>query len=241
MAKRSTARPAIKPVRAAAVSGVRKTPVKKTPVKQAAKKVATKTARKAASKAVAKAATAPSEKPAAMISVIEKRRLALKRKAVLDARKTKETTLHRLGGDEPEPVIADDDVVARQKIARLRRTAVDKVNDPPPAAGVALVERVTRAVERELMQIETIVGGHHVNPGQRTEAERRARTLASLARTLAEVRRLRAAEEPQRPADGPSAARDLDAFRKILWKRLEGRVGRNTPFPADVDESGGNG
>lgn len=47
-------------------------------------------------------------------------------------------------------------------------------------------------MERELSQIEVIVGGSHVNPAQRTEAERRARTLASLARTLTEVRKLRA-------------------------------------------------
>jgi hypothetical protein len=97
---------------------------------------------------------------------------------------------------------------------------------------------VTRAVERELMQIETIVGGHHVHPQQRTEAERRARTLASLARTLSEVRRLRAADELQGPAYEPSAARDLDEFRKTLWKRLEQMVGRQTPLPDAGDEPG---
>jgi hypothetical protein len=47
-----------------------------------------------------------------------------------------------------------------------------------------LIERVTRAIERELSLIEVIVGGSHLKPQQRTEAERRARTLASLARTL---------------------------------------------------------
>jgi hypothetical protein len=45
------------------------------------------------------------------------------------------------------------------------------------------------------MQIERIVGGHRVPIAQRSEAERRARTLASLARTLNEVKRLRAEEE----------------------------------------------
>lgn len=240
MAKSSTARPVTKPARAVRVSSVRKTPAKKMAVKKAAKKTAKKVAKKSAKTTIAKAATALSEKPAVALSRGEMRRLAAKRAAAVLARTTTlDKTMHRLGGDEPEPVISDDDVVAKQKIARLRRTAVDRANDPPPATGAALVERVTRAVERELMQIETIVGGHHVRLGQRTEAERRARTLASLARTLAEVRRLRAAEEP--PADGPSAARDLDAFRRILWKRLEGMVGRATPFPAADHEPGGDG
>jgi hypothetical protein len=235
MAKTATARPARKPVRAAGVRGGRKSPVEKAAVKTATRKVVKKIAAK-------KAVKTPAANVAGRgVSLSEKRRLAKQRDAAVLARKTKKKTLHRLGGDEPAPVIADDDVVARQKIAKLRRTAVDRINDPPPTAGAALVERVSRAVERELMQIETIVGGHHVRLGQRTEAERRARTLASLARTLAEVRRLRAAEEPQRPADGPSAARDLDAFRRILWKRLEGMVGRTTPFPVADNEPGGDG
>ena len=101
-------------------------------------------------------------------------------------------------GPEPVPVDPTDEV-ARAAIDKRqvcgRRTAADRLNDPPPATGIALVERVTRAVERELSQIEVIVGGHHVKPGQRTEAERRARTLASLARTLTEVRKLRADEQ----------------------------------------------
>ena len=45
-----------------------------------------------------------------------------------------------------------------------KRSANERLDDPPPAAGIALVERVTRAVERELSQIEVIVGGHHVKP-----------------------------------------------------------------------------
>lgn len=50
-----------------------------------------------------------------------------------------------------------------------RRTAVDRLEDPPHATGATLIERVSRAVERELRQIEVIVGGHHIKPAQRTE------------------------------------------------------------------------
>jgi hypothetical protein len=65
-----------------------------------------------------------------------------------------------------------------------------------------------------------IVGGHHVNAARRTEAERRARTLASLARTLTEVRKLRAEEDKLKPQhdDGPT---DIDEFRRELSKKLD--------------------
>lgn len=57
---------------------------------------------------------------------------------------------------------------------RIKRTAVERVDDPPPATGALLIERVTRAIERELSLIEVIVGGSHLKTQQRTEAERRA-------------------------------------------------------------------
>jgi hypothetical protein len=179
------------------------------------KKAASK--RKATKKPVVK----KSAKPKSARTI--KRELAAKRAAAAEARqKTKAATNVMVGA---EPVAVDPtDQVAHTAVAkrqwRGRRTAVDRADDPPPAAGIALVERVTRAVERELSQIEVIVGGHHVKPGQRTEAERRARTLASLARTLTEVRKLRAEEDKLKPQhdDGPT---DIDEFRRELSKKLD--------------------
>ncbi|EAQ34512.1 hypothetical protein NB311A_12242 [Nitrobacter sp. Nb-311A] len=107
-------------------------------------------------------------------------------KAGLSRQRTRRTTVRRQ--DQPSP--------------RIKRTAVERVDDPPPATGALLIERVTRAIERELSLIEVIVGGSHLKPQQRTEAERRARTLASLARTLGEVTRLRASEEKVKPVSG---------------------------------------
>jgi plasmid stabilization system protein ParE len=112
--------------------------------------------------------------------------------------------------------------------------------DAAPAEGsLGLVERVAQAVDRELAEIEGIVGTLH-GKSRPTEAERRARTLASLARTLSEVRRLRAADETQKPDDEPSAARDLEEFRKILFKRLEEMPGRAAALPAAEDDAGGD-
>lgn len=137
--------------------------------------------------------------------------------------------------DETPLVIDDGDEVAKTRIAalraakanaadhqgRARRSAVERAADPPPAAGRALIERVSRAIERELTQIEVIVGGHYVPPRQRTEAERRARTLASLARTLREVTALRLNEKKEKREDDDAVPRDLSELRLALARRLD--------------------
>jgi hypothetical protein len=141
-------------------------------------------------------------------------------KAGLNRQRARRTAVRRK--DQPSP--------------RIKRTAVERVDDPPPATGALLIERVTRAIERELSLIEVIVGGSHLKPQQRTEAERRARTLASLARTLGEVTRLRAGQEKVKPADDDAVPRDLDEFRRALSRRLEQMVAAPTPAPAGEHE-----
>lgn len=121
-----------------------------------------------------------------------------------------------------------------------KRSATERVDDPPPATGIALVERVTRAVERELSQIEVIVGGHHVKPAQRTEAERRARTLASLARTLTEVRKLRVEEEKLKPSDDKLGPRDIEQFRIELARKLDRLVAEAKELPPGQAELPGD-
>jgi len=116
--------------------------------------------------------------------------------------------------------------------SRVKRTAVERLDDPPPATGARLIERVTRAIERELSLIEVIVGGSHLKSHQRTEAERRARTLASLARTLGEVTRLRAGQQKVKPVDADAVPRDLDEFRRTLSRRLEQLVAAPAALPA---------
>jgi hypothetical protein len=138
--------------------------------------------------------------------------------AGLRKQRTRRTSARRK--DEPSP--------------RVKRTAVERIDDPPPATGALLIERVTRAIERELSLIEIIVGGNHLKPQQRTEAERRARTLASLARTLGEVTRLRVSEQKVKPADDDAVPRDLDEFRRALSRRLEQLVA--APPPASAGE-----
>jgi hypothetical protein len=110
--------------------------------------------------------------------------------------------------------------------ARIKRSATERAEaaEGESAAGAVLIERVSRSIERELSAIERIID---VRPkkGQRTETERRARTLASLARTLAELRKLRGEEQRTSPRDDDAIPRDLDEFRRALSRRLE-QMGR---------------
>ncbi|MGP9811872.1 hypothetical protein ACTZWT_10205 [Rhodopseudomonas sp. NSM] len=103
-------------------------------------------------------------------------------------------------------------------------------------SGVPLIDRVGRAAEREIERIEVIVGGNHIKPGQRTEAERRARTLASLARTLAALRTLRNDEQRRSSRDDDAVPRDLDELRRALSRRLEQLVAGAARLPAPGDE-----
>jgi hypothetical protein len=206
------------------------------PRKSSAKKSARK---RAAEKSAPKKKSA---KPKSRRALKRKRDAAVRKRAVKKRKQTLAATRVDVG---PEPVAVDPlDEVARAAVARRQgrgRTAVDRVNDPPPATGIALVERVTRAVERELSQIEVIVGGHHVKPEQRTEAERRARTLASLARTLTEVRKLRADEHRVKPQDDPDRPRDLEELRRRLAERLKNMVRGTVDHPTGKPETGGDG
>ena len=197
---------------------------------------------------VVKTPPAKKKKAAAKKAARPKTGLALKRAngkrlrtAVEQRKRTRSSTNVMVG---PEPVAVDPhDEVAIASIARRQvrgRSAVERANDPPPATGIALVERVTRAVERELSQIEVIVGGHHLKPQQRTEAERRARTLASLARTLTEVRKLRADEHRVKPHDDPDRPQDLEELRRRLSERLKNMVRGTMDHPAGKPETGGD-
>ena len=80
---------------------------------------------------------------------------------------------------------------------------------------------------------------HHVKPQQRTEAERRARTLASLARTLTEVRKLRADEHRVKPQDDPDRPRDIEEFRRRLADDWTACPEEQMDTLLESDEAGG--
>jgi hypothetical protein len=207
--------------RVGATRAVRKTAAKKTTVrKTAAKRVVKKTAAK---KVAAKKTTA---KPKAL--PVEKR---FEKARAFDAK-----PVTRISVKARHAVADGNDDVAKEKIAKAKsretrprhslitpsnhkRSAVERLDDPPPAPVAVMLGRVSLAIERELTQIERIVGGVRIKTAERTEAERRARTLASLARTLREVMQLRAGEEKKQ--DDDAVPRDIGEFRRQLARRLE--------------------
>jgi hypothetical protein len=161
---------------------------------------------------------------------------SLKTRACVDARKAtiEATTV------SPEPDPSAPRIPTKPKTAPRppRRSATERVEDSSPAAGAVLIERVVSSIERELVQIDAIVGKSHVLKAQRTEAERRARTLASLARTLTEVRKLRADEDKLKPQhdDGP---KDIETFRLELARKLDRLAAEaQALFPGESDSAG---
>lgn len=97
------------------------------------------------------------------------------------------------------------------------------LHDDLSAPVSTLLARVSSAIEDELTQIEMIVSGG-TKLRERAQAERRARTLASLARTLREVIQLRAGEEKTR-RDDDAVPRDIGELRRELARRLDKIVG----------------
>ena len=92
----------------------------------------------------------------------------------------------------------------------------------PDTAPVAdsIATRLEAAVEKELRKIESLRGGSSQRGKRSAEAERVARTLATLTETLFKVRRLR---EPGNisGSDDDDLLLDADAFRLALAHRIE--------------------
>lgn len=117
------------------------------------------------------------------------------------------------------------------KKAMVKKAVSRRAADP--------LERVQRAIERELEKIEAIVGTDEAQGGERT-----ARTLAVLARTLKDVAQISAAGAAKAKAgkaaktakttkvagsetDDDRMPRDLEQFRTELAKRLDALVAGN--------------
>jgi len=171
----------------------------------------------------AKKTTVPVRRPAAAKHVVRVKKASVVRKPASKAVPAKKKIA--------EPA---DTKPARNRVSH-KRSAVDRLNDLPSAPLPTLLQRVSGAIERELTQIEVIICGSHVLPRYRTEAERRARTLASLARTLREVMLLRDREEKTRE-DDDAVPRDLDELRRQLAQRLDVLVaGAKAVHPGEAE------
>jgi len=100
-----------------------------------------------------------------------------------------------------------------------------RVDAVPPGERIALAARIQSVVEREMDAVERVLETFDA-PSNKTEAERSARTLASLARTLREITALIQPDQmtPPDDADDDSIPRDIDELRRELARRLKGLV-----------------
>jgi len=243
--------------RPAATTRVSRTRVAKTAVAPTGKTARAATPARVKSPTKLAPATTPrssaaGRKPAAAgpVTAAERRRLADKREAAVAARRAT-LARTRFNGDLSTVKVDPGDEAAVTALSALTRGPVAGADTAPsarikrsataraeaaakPADGV-LIDRVSRSIERELGAIERIIGVR-AKRGQRTETERRARTLASLARTLAELRKLRSERERTRPRDDDAIPRDLDELRRALSRRLDQMVAGGAQLPAAGDE-----
>jgi hypothetical protein len=176
--------------------------------------------------AATKAATATTTRKTTTKTALAKKTTTKKtttKKTTAKKTTTKTTVTKKAAAPNPTTETATTDTKAPRTRgpSGVTRSAAERVNDPLPETGLVLLNRVLGKIEQEILRIESIVDRRGGKVSQRTEAERRARTLASLTKTLAELRRLRANDELQRPLDDDAIPRDLDEFRRALSRRLE--------------------
>jgi hypothetical protein len=131
----------------------------------------------------------------------------------------------------------------QRSVSRPRRRATAEATPPPPdATPAAVVDHLQRTVERELDAIEKILARlPRLGDEGAVQAERAARTLASLTRTLNEVQRLRRAQAAAgitaqtESDDDDDMPRDIDEFRRELARRIDKFVASRTDLPVPDD------
>jgi hypothetical protein len=112
-----------------------------------------------------------------------------------------------------KPASADDDPTPD----RLRRS-------DPPLSGegerMTTIERIERLVQRELQAEEAVRAQLGPVPRPAADAERCARTLATLTQTLHALARLRSGLPAESGLSDDDMPRDIDEFRRELARRI---------------------
>lgn len=110
------------------------------------------------------------------------------------------------------------------KAAEAEVSAIREVSAPLTklAENETLIERVRAAVEREIVSIEAVLTRVESAQLRSNDAERAARTLATLVKTLREIAALQRDEKPDPEKSGDADEfRDLEDFRAELAQRLD--------------------
>lgn len=113
----------------------------------------------------------------------------------------------------------DYDAAAQADIELIREAAAPAI---VIAENETLIGRVRAAVEREIVAIEAVLARVEGARLRSTDAERAARTLATLVKTLREVAALQRDEKPENETGAEEDEfRDLEEFRAELAERLD--------------------
>jgi len=91
----------------------------------------------------------------------------------------------------------------------------------PPSLGDTAIDQLEAEALEQLARVQQLRANSATEPLQPTDAERNARTLASLTDTIAKLRRLRIAGQPQQDETYDDMPADIDEFRDELARRLE--------------------
>ncbi len=113
----------------------------------------------------------------------------------------------------------DYDRAAKAEVEAIREVSRAAVTI---AENESLIDRVRAAVEREIVAIEAVLSRVEGARLRSTDAERAARTLATLVKTLREVAALQRDEQPEADSgESENEFRDLEEFRAELAERLD--------------------
>jgi hypothetical protein len=111
----------------------------------------------------------------------------------------------------------------------------DTPEDPAAASAIARIERL---VAKELAAEEAVRTQLGPLPRPPADAERAARTLATLTQTLHALQRLRCGLPPDSGSDDDDMPRDIDEFRRELARRIDAFVASRAE-PGDADGAPG--
>lgn len=115
--------------------------------------------------------------------------------------------------------IKDYDHAAKAEVEAIREVAGSAM---VIAENESLIDRVRAAVEREIVAIEAVLTRVEGARLRSADAERAARTLATLVKTLREVAALQRDEKPEHETGAEEDEfRDLEEFRAELAERLD--------------------
>lgn len=146
-----------------------------------------------------------------------------------------ERAINRMRDREKWPRRSDRPLKGLPPTMRL----LTKATAMTPAAGGDAIERIQRLVEKELAAEEAVRAGLETSPRPPAEAERTARTLATLTQTLHALQRLRSGltanigsndddDVPQDSMPRDLVPEDIDEFRRDLARRIDAFVASRT-------------